>query len=511
MQRYACLSLALTLVACGDDPAGTGQTGETGGGGSASGGAAQSSGEVPTTAGPGDTSQGSATEAVTSSSGGPDATSSPADTGGETTTAGDETGDASTGDTTTGDDTTTGEPLVEFQVGVHVQDVSPTPDQISGNDIYMGAYGAPFTRGPAEGVHDPIYARSFAIEGNGGGLVMAIVDLPGMGNQVTRQVRQKVAATTGLAETQVLIGTTHSHSAPDFMGLWGGIPGDYNDALVEQTTMSMVAAWESRVPAELRVATGKAPANNRRDWGFTDDDMTVLDAFDLEQNRIGTMVVFAAHPVVLGEDNKEISCDYPGYMVQALEDAHGAPALLFNGVLGDASPKVPDGMYADDFARAEAYGLLLADIAVDLASGGEAIAEPTLTWTHAEWEQGVTNQLFQLASLLGILKYDFEMDGLNQKVTTQSTYFRLGTAVQGLAFPGEPLTRLGLKIKEPMKAPHRIILGNTGDALGYFVPSDEWQTGKNDNYEESVSLGKDAGDNAHDHIVPLIEADNAKF
>jgi hypothetical protein len=47
----------------------------------------------------------------------------------------------------------------------------------------------------------------------------------------------------------------------------------------------MAAAWTARgQPGELRVATGKAPANNRRGWGFTDDDMTILDAFDLESS-----------------------------------------------------------------------------------------------------------------------------------------------------------------------------------------------------------------------------------
>lgn len=502
------LSLALTLTACGDSASGT-QSGDTDGDGS-TGGTTQATNETPTSGGPGETSLGSASAATTSSTGGPDITSTPGETGDDSTSGDAETGETGD-DSTSGDDSTTGEPLAQFMLGVHVQDVSPTDDHLAGDDLYMGAYGAPMTRGPAQGVHDPIFARSFAIEGNGGGLIMAIVDLPGMGNQVTRQVRKEVAELTGLDEAQVLIGSTHSHSAPDFMGLWGGIPGDYNDALISQTVGSMVAAWDSRAPGELRVATGKAPANNRRSWGFTDDDMTVLDAFDLEQNRIGTMVVFAAHPVVLGEDNKLISCDYPGYMVQALEDAHGAPAMLFNGTLGDATPKVPDGMYADDFARAEAYGVLLADIAVDIASGGAAIAEPTVTWTHAAWTQEVTNTLFILASIAGILKYDFEMDGLTMKVNTQSTYFRLGADVQGAAFPGEPLTRLGLGVKMPMKAPHKLILGNTGDALGYFIPGDEWQTGKNNNYEESVSLGKTAGDNAQANIVPLIEADNANF
>jgi hypothetical protein len=51
------------------------------------------------------------------------------------------------------------------------------------------------------------------------------------------------------------------------------------------------------------------------------------------------------------------------------------------------------------------------------------------------------------------------------------------------------------------------VLGNAGDALGYFVPSDEWQIGLNDNYEESVSLGMSVGDTSRDQIIQMIDAD----
>lgn len=505
MSRAACLFL-FALAACGDSAtdvtssttgSSTGDVGSTSTGADPDPTGAPTTGDA-TTGAPTSSATGGMTDATTGT--GPDETST-----GEPATS--TTTDATTGDDTTTDGTT-GDPALEnFLLGVHVQDVSPSADVLAGKDLYMGAYGAPYTRGPAQGVHDAIYARSFAVEGNGGGIVMSIVDLPGMGNRISRDVRKKVAELTALQESQVLVGSTHSHSAPDLMGLWGGVPGDYRTWLIDQIAASMAAAWDSRAPGELRVATVKAPANNRRGWGFTDDDMTILDAFDLEQQRIGTVVVFAAHPVVLGEGNKLISCDYPGYTVQALEDALGAPVALFNGTLGDATPKVPDGQYADDFARAEAYGTLLADIAAD-GLNESTVVEPELVFSHKSWEQGVENTLFQLAALLGILQFDFEMQGLDQIVTTQSTYFRLGTQVQGVAFPGESLTRNGLAIKEVMTTPHKIILGNTGDALGYFIPSDEWQTGKNDNYEETVSLGKSAGDNARDHISELITADN---
>lgn len=496
LARLAPFVPALPLLftfACGDTSAGSG--------GTSSG---SSSGE-PVSTGPEVTSSTTAAGTTGTSTTGVSATGS-STSGPEPTTGGVTTGSATTGGETVTGDATTGA-LETFLIGVDVTDVSPDKAQIGGMNLYMGAYGAPYTRGPAQGVHDPIYARSFAYEAPGGGVIVSIVDLPGMGNQNTRLLRQKVAALTGLEEGQVLVGTTHTHSGPDFMGLWGGVPGGYRDQLIERTAMSMAAAWAKRVPGELRVATGKAPNNNRRGWGFTDDDMIVLDAFDLEGERIGTLVNFAAHPVVLGEDNKLISCDYTGYTMKKLEAELGAPTAIFNGVLGDASPKVPDGMYADDFARAQAYGELLAGIAVALTATTEPI-EPQIVWKERSWQQPVSNALFQAAALLGILQYDFEMRGLTQLVTTQAAYLRLGTQVQLVAFPGEPLTRCGLAIKDTMKAPHRMILGNTGDALGYFIPADEWQTGKNNNYEETVSLGKTAGDTARGEVVQMIAFDN---
>jgi hypothetical protein len=58
-----------------------------------------------------------------------------------------------------------------------------------------------------------------------------------------------------------------------------------------------------------------------------------------------------------------------------------------------------------------------------------------------------------------------------------------------------------------MAAPYKAVLGNAGDALGYFVPSDEWMTGLNDDYEESVSLGMSVGDTSRDKAIELIETD----
>jgi hypothetical protein len=163
-------------------------------------------------------------------------------------------------------------------------------------------------------------------------------------------------------------------------------------------------------------------------------------------------------------------------------------------------------MYADDFEEADAYGSYLAEQATLMLESAVPV-ELGFVADYAEWELPVDNALFNLAGTLGILDYDFMQNGAAKSVITQSAYFRLGTQAQIVAFPGESLTRNGLPIKDAMTAPYKAVLGNAGDALGYFVPSDEWQTGLNDNYEEGVSLGESVGDTSRDAIIQMIDAD----
>ena len=104
------------------------------------------------------------------------------------------------------------------------------------------------------------------------------------------------------------------------------------------------------------------------------------------------------------------------------------------------------------------------------------------------------------------LDYDFYDDADGFRVDLQVTYFGLGSTLQAVAFPGESVTNNGLSIKAAMTAPFRLFLGLNGDTLGYFIPTDEWRTGRNGNYEESVSLNEFVGDVTRDTLVGLIQA-----
>jgi hypothetical protein len=440
-------------------------------------------------------------------------TSSESESGTESTSdssSSDSTSDSSTESTSESSSSEstseTGEPLPEFyEVGVDTRTIDPSDAELAG--LYQGGYGAPFLRGTAEGVHDSLYARTFAIGYGEDAAIFTIVDAVGLGNQWTREIRMKAALATGVSAQRIVVAATHSHAAPDFMGLWGGVSDGYRTKVIDTIVASMQAAWDGREAADLSVSSSIGDNGNRRDWPFTDQTIELIQAHAHDDGALlGTMVAFAAHPVVLPESNKLLSRDYCGYAVDALEMSSGAPVVWFNGILGDVSPRVPAGEYADSFAAAQAYGELLATQAVAMLDDATPVSLG-IQHRYETWELPVSNALFNLAGQLGILDYDFVQMGLSGTVDTQSAYFRLGTEIQIVAFPGESLTRNGLPVKDVMAAPHKLILGNAGDALGYFVPSDEWQTGLNDNYEESISMGMTVGDTTRDILIDMVESD----
>jgi hypothetical protein len=421
------------------------------------------------------------------------------------------TSESTTAQTETTSDTSstseTGEPPPEhFEVGVDVTDITPSDAELT-DEFYLGGYGAPYQRGVAEGVHDPVFVRSMAIGyGASDGVIMAVVDGIGMGNQLHREIRATAASELGLDEAQIVVAATHSHATPDFQGLWGGVPDDYKARVIAAVVDSLAAAWTSKVPAQLEVATTTSLNRNRRGWDQTDEALTAVQASTLEGDPIGLLVNFAAHPVILGEDNLLVSRDFCGYAVDELEAELAMPVLYFNGIQGDVSPDVPDGMYVDDWARAQAYGELIAQATLDVLPEREPITVD-FHRERREFDLVIENQLFILVAQAGIIYYDFMARGDVYSITTQTSYMRLGGQLQLVAFPGESLTRNGLPVKDMMSAPHRMVLGLATDSLGYFVPSDEWMTGLNDNYEESVSVSMSTGDTTRDILFELIAND----
>jgi hypothetical protein len=384
----------------------------------------------------------------------------------------------------------------DYRAGVAVRDVTPDQASLDAGRTYLGGYGLWKSRGAAESVHDPLSARAWCVADGVGPLCLVVVDSLGLSGPTIQRIARAAAASGRIDAERVLVGATHTHAAPDMLGLWGGAPREYGEFLVAQTAAAVVDALGALQPAELRYALGQAPAYNRRGWGYTDDELVVIQAWGADGALIGSLINFAAHPVVSDAANRSISSDFVHYLRGSFEAASGAPVVYVNGTLGDATPgpraeSAPDPGGAAYWAPVERYGVALAEAAV-AALAGAAPVGPGIVLRREALDLPVANWTLSLAQRLGILDDHMSGPPWRRRVNTSVAFLSLGAEVQALAVPGEALTRLGLDLKGGLTAPARLVFGQTGGSLGYFVPEDEWRTGRNRDYEESVSLGRDA-------------------
>jgi len=232
-----------------------------------------------------------------------------------------------------------------YDVGIANRSINPTDAQIASNKVYLGGFGfgsPPAQPGrPATGVlGEGASVRAFVVKS--GDRAWAIADMEVQGWFVATKdgpyglidMRHEVEKRTqgGLAAEQVIIQSDHSHSGPDGMGVWGGLPLDYRKYIFEQTVSAIVDAWNARRAGTLWYGTekgnglaGKPDLLNNQFSGdpnneVLDSDVRVLQARDPSTGQpFATMLNFSAHGTVLGASNTKVSGDWPQRVNPKLE------------------------------------------------------------------------------------------------------------------------------------------------------------------------------------------------
>ncbi len=137
----------------------------------------------------------------------------------------------------------------EYCVGASKREITPS------SPVYLGGYGF----GPVRlstGVRNPIYARAIAISRGERTAVFCAIDTQGHflayqeggARYGCADIRRRVSNDAGIPERAIIIASTHDHSGPDDIGVWGGLPPEYLNFAADQT----VAAIESALRDERR-------------------------------------------------------------------------------------------------------------------------------------------------------------------------------------------------------------------------------------------------------------------
>lgn len=417
--------------------------------------------------------------------------------------------------------------------------IGPRPDDLR-EGVWLGGFGS-YRERRATAVHDEPQCRALAMSDGATSFVLAALDLIGASGALLTAIRADASRMTGVPPERILIACTHSHASPDTQGLWGGIGDAYRTHIAHRAASAIWEAHEAMAPAIASAASTqlRGAIRNRRGWPETDDALTSLRLISTQGAPIATLMNFACHPTSSGSSNTEVSRDWCGYAVDAVEREAGGVAIYVNGAIGDANP-----VDASGFDASARLGEAVANAAVASLDSSESIDGSLSVRTdvlelpvHFERlsqrvQSAIDRSGFAIAALSktgslratqlalhaagrrDIAQIVAALEGMSERekahrdgktyVLTQCGYVRIGDAVEAYVAPGEVLTRLALPLRAAMGTRHRMFFGLTHDTLGYFVPEDEWMTGRNNNYEESVSMGRRAGSVLADALLAMV-------
>jgi hypothetical protein len=392
-------------------------------------------------------------------------------------------------------------PKAGYLAGAASRTINPDPDgTFAGKPVYLGGYGigggSPVFEGrPATGVlGDGLSVRAFAVSDRH--VPFAIADIESQGWFVAVKngpyglldMRKEVERRTGgaLPAENVVIQSDHSHSGPDPLGVWGGIPEEYLRHIADRTVDAIVKAYTSMEPARLYYGTapGRDLLSNQFDYdeanSVVDSDVRVLQARSGGRTLV-TLLNFSAHATVLGSSNTKVSGDWVQAANPLLEQRFGGKGVTVVGTLGRTQPA--DRSCSDPGATGEDAQNLCklhdyAERVVDRAAEAVANAQP-VNATSVAVRSYLVQDPSSNALILG-LEYAGGTFGvpLNRDMTppwltgnvlgTVTATARIGDVLLS-AGPGEMYPQIPLKVAGIVPARGHMTAGLAGDQLGYLI------------------------------------------
>jgi len=376
-----------------------------------------------------------------------------------------------------------------------------------------GGMGAPEM---AKGKAGDLFVRAVVLEK--GDTRVAIVSIDNLGWPAALGDRSR-ALIKGIRPENILIGATHTHSAPDayaFPDETGKVTADleYLEWCIVQIADAVNEAAANLVPATLRTAVGEARgriAYNYYAPMLYDPRCGVIQAIAGAGSNAGkpifTLVNYAIHPEILGTSRKLISPDLCGPLYERIESKGGGMAIFMNGALGGmvtADNRRENGPEANTWEECIRIGHLLADEALRIIGPAPNQADPQLS---------IATEMISFPIDSEMMRTVFRMSPVLSKtrgVTDFSTapariaLLTLGNA-QALTIPGEALPNIGYYIKRKMKTELPFLFGLTNDSFGYIITKEDYGSFERYNYITRTALGEMTGEIFINEALRLIQ------
>jgi hypothetical protein len=409
----------------------------------------------------------------------------------------------------------------------------------------------------ATAIHDDLWAVATVLDDGHTRLGVVVLDAIGFFHDDVVAVRRQLPAELKLNYTVVC--STHNHSTPDLMGLWGpspwrtGVDPNYRRQVISGAVAALSAAVRNLQAVRLVVhEIPTAPAGlltDTRKPEVYDADIRVLQFLRADDGgTLGTIVGWANHPETVWSRNTEITADFPGYLREALEHGvtHngalleagvGGIHLYVNGAVGGLMSTTPNVTVRDPYLqqdfkppsheKARALGRQLASRILPRleATNLPALTHAPISIRARTIEIPLENAAFLLAPVLGVLdRGHVRWKTMRSEVALMTVgpasiacipgeiYPELVNggieSPAGGDFPGPPVEVPPLR--ELMPGGPKFIFGLANDEIGYIIPRTEWDRqapylygAKKSPYGEVNSVGPAAAEIIHRTVREL--------
>lgn len=396
-----------------------------------------------------------------------------------------------------------------FRAGAAMRVITPDPLL-----PVSGGVGEPRT---VTGKRGELTVRAMVFSDGKTSVAVVGIDVLGFPSVLGNRVRALVPS---IPPSNIVIGASHTHSAPDCYGFplpSGGFTGDlkFMDMVCTKAAEAINDAVAQLQPAVLRVGTGKANgkiAYNYYAPQLYDPRMSVIQVSGTDGKTIGTLVNYAVHPEVLGSEAGVISPDLIGPLCDRIEEQAGGMAMFMNGAEGgmitadnrnldeprDGGVGVWNGTRS--WEECLRIGHLMADEALRIIKTTPEQKTPPVHCIAEQVKFPVESPLMWAIVVASPLKYPH---GDDHTITVQINLINLGNT-QILTIPGEALPNIGYYLKRKMNGEHRLLFGLTNDAFGYILTKEDFQSFERYDYVSRTSLGEMTGEILIENALRMV-------
>ena len=379
-----------------------------------------------------------------------------------------------------------------------------------------------FTERLSTGVKDPLMAKALVFQQGDTKSALVVCDLLGVPQTLTREVRARAAARTGIPAENIAVTATHTHTGPLFSGERARIFSELAaakygtdplarinyvetlrdrlvdvivaaNAAVSPATLEFVAASEDRVSFNRRyhlndgtVATNPGISNPKivGPAGPIDPDLPFI-LISKEKTPVGSLTVFAMHLDTVG--GTEYSADYAGQLAHGLRREFGDRfiSMFGTGTCGNINHIDVSGTRrysARLIGEQLAISVLslrsrepVANSALAAASGRvtlplRKVSDTQITAARANAPKIGTTELPFLAQVETVTTLDLASRG--PALDTEVQVFRVNRDLAIVLLPGEIFVELGLAIKRASPFKHTLVIELSNDNPAY-IPTEK--------------------------------------